>query len=129
MPQNPFGYSRGGVSCRVGVAGEGSRLGALGADGARATQYQYASPEMLALGIPPFNPYWDQATVPNGSTSVAVVFEEPRAHGEYMVQLSFGESPGSATTLHPTARTVNGFTVNVDVNPGADVDVNWLVYG
>jgi hypothetical protein len=117
-----FGYS-GGKTAQIG-AGTASSGGNL------AKMYEFASPETAAMGSRLINPYWGRATVLNGGTTVAVIFDEPRSTADYLVFVSLDEAPGAvAEAPWPTAKTVNGFTINVDADPTQDVDMSWLAVG
>lgn len=94
-----------------------------------AAMYQYSSPEAAAFGIRLPNPYWGVATVAGGGTTVAVVFDEPRANADYQVFTAFDEDPGSAVATFASAKTVNGFTLNTDADPITDADVLWIAFG
>lgn len=111
--------------------GETSKIGAgvAATTAGRKAIYQFASPETAALGLRLFTPYWGRATVLNGATTVAVVFDEPRESADYIVIMSFDEIPGAATDLYPTDKTAAGFTINVDLDPTADTDIAWMAIG
>jgi hypothetical protein len=85
-----------------------------------------AGTEKLFRRLSEMNPVSGQATVLNGTTTIAVVFDEVRADADYQVMLTFAESPVAAAKLFSTAKAVTGFTINVDADPTADVDVDWL---
>jgi hypothetical protein len=65
------------------------------------------------------------ATIPNGSTSV-VVAVGTRFNGRLAV-VSFAEDPGSATAIWAGPVAGGNLTITVDLNPGTDVDVHYLL--
>ena len=112
----------GGKGSRVG-AGQASSGAGIGA------MYQFSSPEALALGIRLPNAYWGMGTVLAAGTSIAVVFNEPRADADYAVFATFAEDPGAAVAAFAANKTALGFDLTVDAAPGADTDIHWLAFG
>jgi hypothetical protein len=67
------------------------------------------------------------ATIANGDTSVSVAFDADLPDADYEVQLTAKSALGTALKVWASNLAVGGFDINVDANPGADVDFSWAV--
>lgn len=65
------------------------------------------------------------ATIPNGSTSIAVAVGA-RFNGRLAV-VSFAEDPGSATAIWAGPVATGSLTIEVDTDPGKDLDVHYAL--